>query len=364
MPTFMSANRRLTRLVLVVGVALGIVIPAHAVTIDWVTVGNPGNANNTTGYGAVGEAFQIGKYEITIGQYAAFLNAAATSDPYQLYHPSMESNKNIAGIARSGSSGSYIYSVISPFGAVQITQATAAGRPITFVSWFDAARFANWMSNGQPTGSPGPSTTENGAYNLSGVVSGMTVAKNSINPNTNAAPSYFIPTANQWYKSAYYSPALNSGDGGYYLFPTQSNTSPGNTVGGAANQANHMAGKGFAVTQSLDYTNQNMLTDGGAFTGSAGFYGTFDQHGNVYEITSGNGMPSDVTEVWGASWMTADVNATSAQLFFRGTEVASEELGFRLASPVAVPEPSTWAMGLAGLACGGWQVMRRRKRVA
>jgi hypothetical protein len=30
--------------------------------------------------------------------------------------------------------------------------------------------------------------------------------------------------------------------------------------------------------------------------------------------------------------------------------------------PVAVPEPSTWAMALAGLACGGYVVRRRRKR--
>ncbi|MEI7781523.1 MAG: PEP-CTERM sorting domain-containing protein [Planctomycetota bacterium] len=28
----------------------------------------------------------------------------------------------------------------------------------------------------------------------------------------------------------------------------------------------------------------------------------------------------------------------------------------------AVPEPSTYAMGLAGLACGGYSVWRRRKR--
>jgi len=28
---------------------------------------------------------------------------------------------------------------------------------------------------------------------------------------------------------------------------------------------------------------------------------------------------------------------------------------------VVVPEPSTYAMALAGLACGGWQMMRRRR---
>jgi hypothetical protein len=29
---------------------------------------------------------------------------------------------------------------------------------------------------------------------------------------------------------------------------------------------------------------------------------------------------------------------------------------------VVVPEPSTYAMVFAGLACGGWQMFRRRRR--
>ena len=33
------------------------------------------------------------------------------------------------------------------------------------------------------------------------------------------------------------------------------------------------------------------------------------------------------------------------------------------ATPVAVPEPSTWAMGLAGLAFAGVKVLRRRRRI-
>jgi hypothetical protein len=51
----------------------------------------------------------------------------------------------------------------------------------------------------------------------------------------------------------------------------------------------------------------------------------------------------------------------------RGTGPTSFEdasIGFRLASPVAVvPEPSTYVMALAGLACGGYySLFRRRKR--
>ena len=35
---------------------------------------------------------------------------------------------------------------------------------------------------------------------------------------------------------------------------------------------------------------------------------------------------------------------------------------FRLAETAVVPEPSTYAMALAGLACGGYTMFRRRKR--
>ena len=43
--------------------------PAGAVTIDMVTVGNPGNANDTggSGIGRVDYSYQIGKYDVTIG---------------------------------------------------------------------------------------------------------------------------------------------------------------------------------------------------------------------------------------------------------------------------------------------------------
>jgi len=117
---------------------------AEPLNYQMVTVGDVGNAPDpATGglYGAVAYEYRIGKYDVTIGQYAAFLNAVAKTDAYGLYNTSMGTNLNIAGISRSGSPGSYAYSVMTNGGS-------SANRPITFVSWFDAARFANWMHNG------------------------------------------------------------------------------------------------------------------------------------------------------------------------------------------------------------------------
>jgi len=127
--------------------------PAYAVTIDWVTVGDPNNAADTTGYGTVANAYRIGKYEVTIQQYTDFLNAVAQSDPYSLYDPVMANNGNIAGISQSGTSGEFSYSVIGPLGTTPAGASSPGNRPITFVSWFDAARFANWMQNGQGSAS-------------------------------------------------------------------------------------------------------------------------------------------------------------------------------------------------------------------
>jgi len=336
----MNMFRRLATAATAALLLANLTAPASAVTIDWVTVGNPGNSNDTTGYGAVAESYRIGKYDVTIQQYTDFLNAVAATDTYSLYNTSMATNLNIAGISRSGSSGSYTYSVIGSSGS----------KPITYVSWWDAARFANWMQNGQGSGS-----TETGAYTLGNATSGNAVAKN-------AGATFYIPTENDWYKAAYFSPTLNSGSGGYYTYATQSNTAPGNVVGSGTNQANYYNDV-YSVTQlAIPSSSQNYLTDVGAFSNSASFYGTFDQSGNVFQWNDLDGAPGSSRGLRGGFWSSGAFSLSSS---YGSSNYPSGELydiGFRLASPVAVPEPSTWVMGLAGIACAGWGTYRRRKQ--
>ena len=334
---------------------------ARAVTIDLVPVGNPGNANDTTGYGGVAYDYQIAKYDVTIGQYTDFLNAVAQTDTYSLYNTNMATNLNIAGISRTGTSGAYSYSVIAASGSAPFGGVSGPNRPITYTSWFDSARFANWMSNGQPTGAQTNTTTEDGAYFLNGVTSGFAPAKNVTNPNTGAAPYFSIPTENEWYKAAFYSPVLNSGSGGYYLYATQSDATPGNTIGSGANQANYyVGGVGYSVTHSgVTQSNQNYLTDVGAFTNSASYYGTFDQSGNVYQWNDLNGVAATSRGIRSGKW--ADGSAFNLRSTTRQTFAPSSEFdsfGFRL---VAVPEPSTLVMGAAGLTCLGSLMIRRRR---
>jgi len=79
-------------------------------SLEFVTVGNPGNAGDTTGYGSVPYTYQMGKYDVTVGQYTAFLNAVAKTDTYGLYHSSMAAAFPTIKITQSGGEGYYSYS--------------------------------------------------------------------------------------------------------------------------------------------------------------------------------------------------------------------------------------------------------------
>ncbi len=63
-------------------------------------------ADPLTGYGAVSYSYSIGEYDVTMGQYTAFLNSVATtSDPYGLWTASMSSATPTYGITRTSTSG-------------------------------------------------------------------------------------------------------------------------------------------------------------------------------------------------------------------------------------------------------------------
>ena len=334
------------------GLALEILtaMTGHAqITIPTVTVGDVGNPNDTTGYGGVSYIYNIAVTEVNLFQYTAFLNAVAATDTYSLYNADMGTDSNSAGITRDGSSGSYTYAVKG-----------SGARPVTYVSWFDAARFANWVANGQPTGAQQNSTTENGAYSLLGVTTGGGFTKNAMNPNTGATTTWWIPNENEWYKAAYYDPGASGPSDDYWLYPTQSDSAPGNTTGAGTNQANYNDGD-YSVTQSAGYSSsQNYLTDGGAYSSSGSYYGTFDQGGNLWERT--DAVTGSSGDARGGSWSS---NYETLQSSYRSGSGSTDELnflGFRVASAteasIVVPEPSTAVVIMMGGA--GWLLWRRR----
>jgi formylglycine-generating enzyme required for sulfatase activity len=292
-----------------------------------VLVGDVGNSPDSNGYGAVEYAYRIGRTEVTANQYIAFLNAVAATDTYGLYNDEMGGAGGwlaAATIARTGSSGSYRYAAIDNGGY-------SGNRPIAHVSWSSAARFANWMSNGQPTGAQSGTTTENGAYDLSGPL-----IHQAINPNTGSAPLFSIPSENEWYKAAYYKGGgTNSG---YWLYPTQSNSPPGNTVGSGTNEA--WFGTGY-------HPGWNHLADVGSFPNSRSAYGTLDQGGNLLEWMDLAGESSLMRVIRGGSWEAAatDLSSAGRQEYYGGHTPSN--IGFRLAGVVPVPEIDPSGAGIA-----------------
>ena len=319
---------------------------AHAapIAINWVTVGDPGNAADTSGSpspaGAVAESFKIMKYEFTNSQYATFLNAVdpGGSNPLGLYAGGYGSGVDYRyGIQwQSGASGTH-YVVRNNFG----------DKPVTFVSWFDAARVANWLHNNGAYGS-----TETGAYTLVGYQTSGTA------PARNPGARYFIPTENEWYKAAYYKGGGTNA--GYWDYATQSNTAPSavtadSTGIGSAGSTGNFANYGYGAPWSGGSPNVTTVgTNGGPSA-----YGAFDMGGNVFELNDLTGGAGSTRGYRGGDFLYS-ANALAAWgRYTAAPDFQDGYIGFRLAA--IVPEPSTVAMALAGLACGGL-FLRRRKR--
>ena len=307
-------------------------MPSGQTSVQFVTIGDAGNGADTTGYGAVGYVYKMDKYDVTAAQYTEFLNAVASNDTYGLWNSYMATDFPTVSITRNGRPGSYTYSV-----------AGNGNVPIFAASWSDAARFTNWLHNGQPTGSEAPGTTETGAYTLNGATSNaalMTVTRN-------AGARYFIPSENEWYKSAYYKSGGTAA--GYWTYATRSDVVPSSLLSAlGTNNANY-----YDNGQSDPV---NYLTSVGAFASSPSAYGTFDQAGNVWQwnesITDGaaRGLRG------GSLGATSDYLPSSSRIHNVPT-VEYGDIGFRIAM---VPEPGTMTL----LACGaaGLLLWAQRRR--
>ena len=93
-------------------------------------------------------------------------------------------------------------------------------KPVCYINWYNAARYANWLSNGKPVGTQSATTTENGAYQLTGNTGNPIL--NTTNPNTGAPPAYYLPSRNQWHKAAYYK--AGSTNAGYWTYGNSSDS--------------------------------------------------------------------------------------------------------------------------------------------
>lgn len=275
-------------------------VPAHKPLM--VPVGLPGNAADYDGKGAVAYEYQIGAYEVTNEEYAAFLNAVAKSDSaFGLYDIRMGFDGQ-GGIVRDGAPGSYAYA----------PKPGHEKKPVTFVSCHDAMRYCNWLHNGALPGAD----TESGAYRLLGGLPGSTV---SISRNFGAR--YFLPDENEWHKAAYYDPSSKGArTGRYWDFAVRSdNATPSQVIVGGVS--------GLADVNK---------------PGLASYFGTFGQSGNAAEWTEelsgtarlvlGGGVASDWSD------------PQAAMAFYDDPSVGSSDRGFRIAARADSPSARMLAL--------------------
>jgi len=237
------------------------------------------------------------------------LNARAASDPLGLYNANMGSDSNNGGIIQSGTSGSFSYYVKSGF----------ENKPVTYVSFYSALRFANWVSNGAWDQNGTIGDTETGAYTLLG---GTPTPSNATTITRNPSAKVGLPSENEWYKAAYYSPS-----GVYFAYPFGTNSVP-----------TCMAPSATPNTSNCnEIPNWDFVTDVGSYTGSRSPFGTFDQGGNVEEWTEGIVPGSFNTVVRGASWADSPDSMAAVFLWSQPPSASLNTLGFRVVQLTPMP---------------------------
>lgn len=294
------------------------------IELAFVPIINANNVPDLTGYGDVDYNFSIGKYEVTLGQYVAFLNNVlalepSSSDAYlsSLYQPQYMSNnrKFQDTIDRKGAgtpNDPYVYSVSSE---------SSPNAPVPWVTWYSAARFVNWLHNGADENA----STETGAYELNGALEGLF--------KRTAEAKFWLPSENEWYKAAYYDPQSNLGSGGYWDIATGSDAFPASVnPAGGQNAANY---NDFRPSG-------DKLTPVGAYTYTPSSYGTFDQAGNLWEFLEASFQDNHI--VRGGSWSYGYTPIESTTRRDYVPQYLDDDTGFRIAthvSPYVVVDDAT-----------------------
>ena len=285
---------------------------ANSFTIDFVTIGNAGNADDDTGYGGVGYTYRIGVNEVSRGMINAYNTLSGV--------PTL----TMSDMSSSGGNG--------------------VNRPASGISWNEAARFVNWLNTSKGFSAAYQFDATGFNDNIALWESGDT-GYDAANPFRNANAHYYLPSEDEWYKAAYYDPNKSSG-AGYWDYATGSDTVPTAVAGGTTS--------GTAV-----YNGQAGLADI-ANAGGLSAYGTMAQNGNVSEwCESGSTPPNDSAgesrSLRGGNWLYNSFLLAASNRLDNSPSKEFLDVGFRVA---AVPEPSAFILSLLGMI----SVVTRRRR--
>ena len=274
-------------------------------TIDFVNIGNAGNAADTTGYGAVPYEYRVGTYEIT---QDAITKATASG------------MSNVTARPWTGN------------------------QPAANITWYEAAAFVNFLNTNSGKTAAYDLTFSSGSWSMALWSSEQAWTAGGTNLYRNKDAFYFLPSENEWYKAAYYNPAGTN----YFLYPTGSDTAPTAVASGT--------NAGTAV-----YNNAASVPAIVASAGGLSPYGTMGQGGYVWEwnesaLDGTNSSSSENRAQRGGRWSGPEFGLSSSGQNGNDPTWESDTIGFRVAS---VPEPSTYVLVLMG--AGALYLWKRRK---
>ena len=269
----------------------------QGISIDFITIGNPGNPGDTraeanpSGCGSVDYEYQIGKYEVSNAQWYDFVTAAGAPTGYPGHAYDKDTYWAGDNIAATG------------------------------LSWYEAAQFCSYLTSGDKS---------RGAYQFSGdnANAGDFEGIDRDSAVSTYGIVYVIPTEDEWYKAAYYTGS------DYSTYANGKDTDPIAGVDTNYDQDNPHAGPWDVGSGTQE---QN---------------GTFDMMGNLWEwnetpIGSRRGLRG------GSYYNDCDYLRSSGR-HYDHPDTGYYSVGFRVAS---VPEPATvLLLGLGGLA-----LLRRRR---
>jgi formylglycine-generating enzyme len=258
-------------------------------TIDFVDIGNAGNAADTTSYGAVPYQYRIGKYEIS---QDAITKATAS-------------------------------------GMANVTAGPWTGnQPAAKISWYEAAAFVNFLNTNSGKPAAYDLTFSNGSWSMALWSSEQAWTAGGTNLYRNKDAFYFLPSENEWYKAAYYNPAGSN----YFLYPTASSSVPTAVASGT--------NAGSAVYFGAEGSVPAIVASAGGLSP----YGTMGQGGNIFEwnesaFDGSNSLASEFRSFRGGEWRNTESWLRSSSQNDTGPTDQWYGIGFRVASVASSPPP-------------------------
>lgn len=320
--------------------------------IDFVTIGNPGNApwtggGSTNNRGEVDYTYRIGRFEVTTAQWCEFMNSALDR-PANDRIPDVFAPTQWGGVPTTPVNGGQRFRV--PTGNDML--------PTGGVDWRTCAIYCNWLCNGK---SNNRSAFLSGAYDVTtfGFYNNGSTFTDQLTRTPGA--QYFIPSLDEMMKASHWDPNRHgSGQGGWWLYSNGSDTPY--VYGPAGVLVNGQLATANAAWGSANFPGHDPFSISlGAYTGVTSPWGLFDVAGGTSEwLEEAHRIPDEQYPrdryLDGSGWDTVAGNADRVNAFGGGQwpTYFGYEVGFRIAA--AVPAPA------GSLALGGALLFLARRR--